>query len=707
MSLSGVLLQCARYTYGVSVFAKIVSAIFFYQRIRIPSSVLAPLFLLICFCCSRVSLASENEWIEVRSQHFRVLSDGSDKDARRMAREFEQMRAVFSRQFPTLRLDSGAPLLVLAVRDENSMKALVPALWKTKGAKPAGIFQRGWEKSFALVRLDTVSQEDYEVIYHEYTHSFIHMNYRLCPLWLDEGLADFFANTRFQKDKIYIGVPSRHMRTSFLKPLIPLDVLLSVTQRSPYYHDEGKVQSFYAQSWALTHFLMLSPEMDHGKRLGKYFQLLQAGGDRKKIFEEAIGDPTEIQAKLDRYTSQSILPVAVLDTPPQTLEAEFASRRLSAAETEAELSTFHLWEHDKESARKLLKDALKADGKMALAHENMGFLYFSEGRDAEAFTEFNRAYELDGKLYLALFYRTMLSPIPRSDLPADREKFKDALMKVLDLNPQFAPAYIQYAFLELRQGNPEHALGLSRRAEMLEPARAGYHIFSGHIMLQLGRVADAALFARYVAERWEGADHNEAVELWNAIPAAQRPENVQLAEAAPEGATTIRGRIKSVTCGDKDHPSVTIVIEHDGQQYSFLGKERWRVGFSDTLWYGEDHFGLCHHLVGLQAIIGYRPSTGKSYTGDLEDVEIRDDFPVQVPIAGEQPKDAGKAQCKLLEDLASFPPTPAGSSPGSPQAIAQFFPERDALFIKLLAQSHAPQQPAAFLICGVPCMRLN
>ncbi len=67
--------------------------------------------------------------------------------------------------------------------------------------------------------------------------------------------------------------------------------------------------------------------------------------------------------------------------------------------------------------RKLLEVALKADGKMALAHENMGFLYFSEGRDAEAWSEFNRAYELDGKLYLSLFYRTMLSPIPRSNLP--------------------------------------------------------------------------------------------------------------------------------------------------------------------------------------------------------------------------------------------------------------------------------------------------
>jgi tetratricopeptide (TPR) repeat protein len=623
------------------VFNKLITAILFPRDLQsvVSRLLLASLLFLLSMHC----LASEKEWIEVRSQHFQVLSDGSDKDARRMAREFEQIRAVFSRQFPTLRLDSGAPLLVLAVRDEKSMKALAPALWKTKGAKPAGLFLHGWEKNFALVRLDAVSQEDYAVIYHEYTHSLIHMNYRLCPLWLDEGLAEFFANTKFQKDKVYVGAPSRSTRIFMVKPLIPLDVFLAVTQRSPYYHDEDKVHSFYAESWALTHFLMMSPEMDHGKRLGRYFQLLQAGGDEKKIFKEVIGDPNEIQAKLDQYIRQSKLLAAVVDTPPQTAEAEFASRRLNVAETEAELSTFHLWDHDYERARKLVGDALKADGKMALAHENMGFLYFSEGKDAEAASEFNRAYELDGKLYLSLFYRTMLSTIPRSNLPADREAFRDALMKVLDLNSQFAPAYIQYAFLELHQGNQEHALGLSRRAELLEPSRAGYHIFSGHIMLQLGRVSDAAMFARYVAERWEGADHNEAVELWNVIPDAQRPENVQLAEKVPEGAITVRGRVQSSSCGGKDDPSVKVVIEHEGASLSFRGSKLWGSGFSDTLWYGEDHFSYCYHLAGMQAVIGYRPSTDQSYAGELVQLEIRDDLLPPDAVAG-QPKSGAGSQ---------------------------------------------------------------
>ncbi len=122
-----------------------------------PPSRLVPLAWGFCFFACMFAYAGEKRWVEVRSPHFRVLSDGSDKDARRIAREFEQMRTVFASGFPNLRLDSGAPLLVLAPRDEPSMKALAPQLWKEKGAKPAGYFQHGWEKQFAVVRLDEVA----------------------------------------------------------------------------------------------------------------------------------------------------------------------------------------------------------------------------------------------------------------------------------------------------------------------------------------------------------------------------------------------------------------------------------------------------------------------------------------------------------------------------------------------------------------------
>src|SRR5215469_2073763 len=196
------------------------------------------------------AIAGDKPWIEVDSPHFRVLSDGSERDARRVAREFEQMRAVLADQFPSYRLESGAPLLILAASDANTAKKLAPGLWKAKGAKPAGYFQHGWEKQFAMIRLDAIAPDAYQVVYHEYVHMVLHANFRWLPVWMDEGMAEFYGNTRFEQSKIYIGAPSGRYGYIQDRSLIPIDTLLAVNQRSPYYHDEDKVQLFYGEAWA-------------------------------------------------------------------------------------------------------------------------------------------------------------------------------------------------------------------------------------------------------------------------------------------------------------------------------------------------------------------------------------------------------------------------------------------------------------------------
>jgi hypothetical protein len=56
-------------------------------------------------------------------------------------------------------------------------------------------------------------------------------------------------------------------------------------------------------------------------------------------------------------------------------------------------------------------------------------------------------------------------------------------------------------------------------------------------------------------------------------------------------------------------------------------KEPFTAGFSDTIWYGEDHFILCHHLQGMRAVIRYKASPVPAYTGDVSEIEIRDELP--------------------------------------------------------------------------------
>src|ERR1700722_2611494 len=407
------------------------------------------------FICPAASFAGEKPWIEVRSPHFRVLTNGSADDGRRVAHEFEQLRYVFATLFPTFRLDSGAPFVVFAARDEDTAKSLEPRLWKMKGAKPAGVFHHGWEKQFAMVRLDTWSQGAREVVYHEYTHSILHMNAHWLPTWLDEGIAEFYAYTRFDERHIYVGAPTERYRTMATAVPIPIETLITVNQRSPYYHDDDKVQMFYAESWALVHYLTFGPNMDGGKRMNQFFVLIQKGMDQKKAFTQVFGDFAPMDKALQAYMAKFTFTSDILASPNDIDPKSFASRSLTLADTEAELASFHLWTHNLDVARPLVEQALKDDLKLGLAHEEMGFLLFADGKDAQALDEFSQAYTLDATLYLSLFAKTMLSPISISDTGADESAFHDALLKILTLNAQFARAYIQLARLCLRECDPK------------------------------------------------------------------------------------------------------------------------------------------------------------------------------------------------------------------------------------------------------------
>jgi Tfp pilus assembly protein PilF len=587
-----------------------------------------------CLSCA----AADNQWAEVRSQHFRVITDGSESAARRVAREFEQIRFAMSSVYPKLRLDSGAPLLVICPRDEASLKTLAPQFWKGKGFKPAGFFQHGWDKEYAMVRLDEIRPQSYEVVYHEYVHSVMHLNIHWLPVWLDEGLADFHANTRFEKNKIYIGAPSWRGGVLRSRTPIPLATLLAVTPSSPYYHDEDKAGLFYAESWMLTHYLFFGPGMESGKKLLRFVNLLDQK-EQLKAFEEVFGDPKAVEKALEQYSRNFTLAGGYLNSPASTDEKEFKSRRMSAAETEAELASYHLWSHQRDLARPLIEQALKEDPKLGLAHEDLAFLNFAEGKDTDAVREFKEAVTLDPKLYLSLFSLTMMSPAAASDAAADHAEFERGLLKVLEENPQFAPALVQLAKLYLHQGNLEKAFTFARKAEELEPTRAGYHLLCGRILQLRGHGPEAAGFAKFVATRWQGPDHDEALELWNSVPAAERPAGEAMMASVVAGTQVAEGAVKSVHCGrsvENEEQKYTLVIEQGGHELAFQPKGGFAVGYSDTLWWGRDHFSSCLHINGVRAIVHYRPSADPKYAGELARLDLRDEVP-QLPL---QPKRA-------------------------------------------------------------------
>jgi tetratricopeptide (TPR) repeat protein len=570
-------------------------------------------------------LSETKPWTEIRSPHFRLLTNGDQAYARKVLLNCELMRAVFANQFPHLKLDSPAPLTIFAAQDQATARMLLPELWGRSGPKPGGLYHYGWEREYAFVDMDIMSSDPEEVfrmIYGGYVGSLLHANFDWLPSWLDEGLAEFYEYTMFDTKKMYIGVSPDMVLVRVLNSQKP--VPLAEFIRSPVFsRDELKTRISYIQAWAFTHFLYFGPGMEDGERLLRFIAQLQSGVEQKKAFVETIGNLVDVQEQYEKYIHQLTLPARALPVPPQLNAKDFAMREMSKAETDAELAAWFIHFHRWDEMRAHAQAALNADPNLSLAQEDMGFLDFNEGRDAQALKEFTAAFQLDNKNYIALFASIMASPMAKSGSAKDRPVLYDKLNQVIDIKPDFAPAYIELAKLDIAQGNFPLALALSRKATQLEPFRSGYRVLTGKILLLMGRPSEAAAEAAYVAQRWSGPDRDEAMELWDQIPAAQRQTDAPNLPEAQNEAPSVAGIVKQVTCNGSDF---SITLDVDGKSELFKSKG-FPVGFSDTLWVGRDHFTPCFHVEGLRAMLRYHPAKDSTYAGDLLYVGFRDELP--------------------------------------------------------------------------------
>jgi tetratricopeptide (TPR) repeat protein len=576
---------------------------------------------------------ADQTWTEIRSPHFRVITDGSAKDGRQVANEFEQMRYVFSKTFNNAAIEAGAPLTIVAARDEGTFRAIAPSLWKSSGDNIAGVFFRGWERQFALIRLDTWGDANAVVVYHEYTHSILHANAHWLPIWLDEGLAEFYAYTRFQKDLIYVGAPSLRMKQLRGKPLIPVSTMLDVNSRSPYYKDSQKMQIFYAEAWAMVHYMTFAPGMQNGAKLLEFFKLVEKGTNQHKAFEQVFGDPKAFDSSFSDYVNRYAFLASKMAPDPGSDPKSFAERKLTPAEADYELGCFSIGSHDRQTARSLMEKSLALDPNLAPAHEELGFMDFVVGKDDDATKEWKRALELDPSLSRSLFAATMSGPLSRPIPTLSSEQLHAAqltLQHITQLAPRYAPAYVELSLVEWKLGLIQQAYNDARQAEALEPWRAGYHLLTGRILLRGSKPAMAADYAQYVATHWFGPDHDEAFDLWQAIPQDKRGDGAPVAMDIPDGTTVVRGRLVEASCSDAPGPAkytVSVIPDNaaDAKPLTFVSNGRMRIGFSDTLWWGEDHFSPCHHLEGHPGVLVYK--TNGPQGPELIDLEVRDDLP--------------------------------------------------------------------------------
>ena len=452
-------------------------------------------------------------WVEIRSPHFLVISNSNEKQARRVADQFERMRSVFHTLFPKIQIDTLGSITVLAIKDEKDFRALEPTAYLAKGqVKLGGLFLRGADKNYVLMRLDAEGEHPYAVVYHEYTHLLL-SKAEWMPLWMNEGLAEFYQNTDIHEKDVELGQPSpENLQLLRENQLMPLATLFAVDHSSPYYHEENKGSIFYGESWALTHYLELNDFHDKAHRLTNYAQMLAQQVDPVTAATRAFGDLKQLQSILNGYIRQGSFHYFRMAGSTEVDDSVFQSRTLSLSQADAVRADFLAYNQRTADSRALLDHILKDDPTNVLAHETMGFLEFRAQHIDEARNWYAQAVKLDSQSYLAHYYFAAIS-MNGSMNAAEQPQVESSLRASIKLNPNFAPSYDRLAaFLAMRHGKLDEARLMALSAVQLEPGNLNYRMNTANILLQMGRGKDAINVIR------------------NAMHLASSPEETAMAE---------------------------------------------------------------------------------------------------------------------------------------------------------------------------------
>src|ERR1044071_9206946 len=125
---------------------------------RIPALVVV--VLLIALAPARPAAAADT-WLQVTSPHFTVVTNAGEKRGREVAWQFEQIRAAMLALWPWMKGELDRPVLVVAAKDENTMKLLVPQYWEKggRGNHPDSVFVSAPDRHYIALRADARAED--------------------------------------------------------------------------------------------------------------------------------------------------------------------------------------------------------------------------------------------------------------------------------------------------------------------------------------------------------------------------------------------------------------------------------------------------------------------------------------------------------------------------------------------------------------------
>ncbi|MGH9714180.1 MAG: DUF1570 domain-containing protein [Candidatus Acidiferrales bacterium] len=588
----------------------------------------------VCVLLTIPARAAKHEtWVEVRSPNFIVVSNAGEKQARKTAAQFEQIRSLFR---SSLAAAAGHPtpvITIFAVKDEKSLSELLPEYWAKGHSHPAGWFAYRMEQFYIAVNLEAQGSNPFKTVYHEYYHSLTMPFFPNMPTWLSEGLADFFGNSEISGSAATMGRPDPNLIELLRQnKLIPLDVLLKVDHNSPYYNEQNKTSLFYAESWALTHYLFIGDNQSHRASLIAFADSLSRGKSSDEAAAIAFGDLKKLQSALENYVGKYSFNYYQVKAPSELPASEIRIRTLSDAEVGAYRGGFFAIRGALGDAIISLQDAVRLDPSFALAYRNLALAQFFKGERVDALVSATKAIELDPENGLAHYLRAYLSVSGKVKLPDDSQVEAD-LDKAIEQDPYFAAPFALLSwYLVARNEKLGEALALAQKANELEPGNVSYQIDLAQALMHMRRFDDAYTFAVRAQAAASGPDRARVENFLSQLEQFRERD----AREDANGGVVLMGRsqadTKEVDQGDLETVTgvVSVVSCTQGLKVQMATSNgNWLFHVEPSAQFHillpeklSQKFNPCTDLIGKRVSVKYAPDASMVMAGKMSELRI-------------------------------------------------------------------------------------
>ena len=336
-----------------------------------------------------LSLRADSPWAVARDGNMEVYSHRSAEDAGAALAWLEQLRSLVKDRLG-LDLPNDRPVSVFGFQSRSEyepyrLRATTDAYYVATDGHDYIVLPLSGTRSLATAA-------------HEYAHLVSHAAGGHLPPWLGEGLADVFSTVRFTRSGPQLGgEPFERLLILRNRRWLPLQTLLSLPADSPLRNTRAGSDIFYAQSWALTEMLLMSPSyaprfLRLVMALSRSPAALPAGTDSAQLLQATYGKPlADITRDLVAWVRHHHSKPMPLGPPRETSRPMFQTAEVPGAAVQIKLAGMLLAVGDLAASEAVYRQAALAAPEDPAVLGGLAAIALKNGRAEEARGLFTRA----------------------------------------------------------------------------------------------------------------------------------------------------------------------------------------------------------------------------------------------------------------------------------------------------------------------------